>query len=423
MKQHIYSLSLAFCSLWLSVACFSQHVKVIHVDCPGRLDAELGDDRYEIDSVVVTGTLNFDDLHVLNTCCQEGELSVIDLSQAQLVDNTIPERAFFLARIGVKKGLQKIMLPEGLEKIGDHAFSRSGLCTLRLPSTVRTLGKGVFVGTFITDLVIPEGVEVISKDCFATCNKLEEVRLPSTIRILGSSAFLGSYGLKKINLPEGLTSIGPYCFSGTILQNISLPNTVTEVGKQAFSDNDSLISIKLSNALDSLPELLFWNDGNLARIVLPPNLRTIGDNVFEDCDELKKLYVPSGIPSEVTNPNRPAENPFHEIADRCTLYVPVGAKEKYRSAAYWKEFREIEETPGLPSGVAEESVLGFRVLIEDHTVIVTTGVRKPVVYGVYTLSGVCVKQMRTNTGYAEIVLPTGGMYILKIENEAKKIVL
>lgn len=80
----------------------------------------------------------------------------------------------------------------------------------KIVSTSRTLYIG---GNLVEgDLVIPEGVTSI-----------------------GSYAFSGRTGLTNITIPDSVTSIGQDAFEGcTGLTSITIPNSVTSIGKKAF---------------------------------------------------------------------------------------------------------------------------------------------------------------------------------------------
>ena len=51
--------------------------------------------------------------------------------------------------------LTEVRLPEGLNSIGDGAFSGTGITELVIPESVTSIGKDAFAGTEITSLTIP----------------------------------------------------------------------------------------------------------------------------------------------------------------------------------------------------------------------------------------------------------------------------
>ena len=188
-------LSFAFCASAQDEAVDS--VKVIReVECPadGTLEAAVGEDWAEIDSLIVKGFVHQADFPTMNRYCIHGRLSGIDLSGCEIEDNLIPEKAFdtidFEAGIRVRN-LKYITFPKSLKNIGRWAFFSSGLKQLTLPDGMEELAAEVFYcnedmsGT----LRIPEGIKEISRLCFHRCLGITELELPSTLKSIGISAF------------------------------------------------------------------------------------------------------------------------------------------------------------------------------------------------------------------------------------------
>ena len=75
--------------------------------------------------------------------------------------------------------------------------------------------------------------------CFANFINLEEIELPSTLKTLSSRPFCYIYRnkIKKLIIPEGVKTIGEFCFMGALAPNITIriPNTVKTIGADAFS--------------------------------------------------------------------------------------------------------------------------------------------------------------------------------------------
>ena len=105
-------------------------------------------------------------------------------------------------------GLKEVVLPEGLEAIGDNAFLFSGVEKVNIPSTVRTLGHNCFYYTDIETMSIPEGVERLEEGTFAACYSLKKVVLPSTLTYIGAGVFELSDALAHIEIH---TPIPPRC--------------------------------------------------------------------------------------------------------------------------------------------------------------------------------------------------------------------
>ena len=141
-------LSFAFCASAQDEAVDS--VKVIReVECPadGTLEAAVGEDWAEIDSLIVKGFVHQADFPTMNRYCIHGRLSGIDLSGCEIEDNLIPEKAFdtidFEAGIRVRN-LKYITFPKSLKKIERWAFFQSGLKQITLPKEMEEIGVEAF---------------------------------------------------------------------------------------------------------------------------------------------------------------------------------------------------------------------------------------------------------------------------------------
>ena len=129
-----------------------------------------------------------------------------------------------------------IILEEGVEEIGTHAFSKiKSLNSISLPQTLTTIGDSAFRDGALSKITIPSGVKTIGHYAFRNCSRLKEVNFNEGIESIGSSAFSGCYGLNKLDLPSTLNTIGDYAFRGcSALQCIILGKNLLNLGKSAF---------------------------------------------------------------------------------------------------------------------------------------------------------------------------------------------
>lgn len=73
------------------------------------------------------------------------------------------------------------------------------------------------------NIIIPDGIEIIGDDAFFMNSSLSSVHIPETVTTIGESAFYCCYNLTVLNLPEGIKVIGTQAFRGTLLTNIKIP--------------------------------------------------------------------------------------------------------------------------------------------------------------------------------------------------------
>ena len=169
----------------------------------------------------VTGPINGKDFEFMRSLCgYESPLSAIDLSEADVVSgegsnaNEVPESAFFPAL-----SLENIILPKSLTSIGSWAFQDTGIREFVLPKNVTSIGRDIFYNVDnLEGLSVEAGNPVF--DSRNNCNAIIETAtntlrigcrttvIPETVTAIGETALSGKRGLKEVNLPSSVTSIG-----------------------------------------------------------------------------------------------------------------------------------------------------------------------------------------------------------------------
>ena len=98
-----------------------------------------------------------------------------------------------------------------------------------------------------------------------------------------------------ISLPEGVTTLGPYLFSGSDMTSFVVPETVTSIEAGCFKDCTNLQSITLPSGLKYLGESCFSGCTGLVSIDLPSSLEYIGPSCFYGCQNLESITIPEAI--------------------------------------------------------------------------------------------------------------------------------
>lgn len=273
----------------------------------GSLARILGDRIYNVDSLVIRGTVDTTDIRTLWDASLKGRLSVINLEDADIENNIIPESAFFrkeqiapdMSYI-TTLNLRRIIFPEGLKGIDESAFAYCvNLEEINIPSSLKYLGPSVFsvcVRLKTDPLVFPEGFERIDQLALSDCYNLKgRIVLPSTIKEIGDGAFSMSK-ISSINLPEGLKKIGQAAFYACRLEEIWIPNSCQDLsGSTLFQQNYFLKRIHLPEGLDRIPNNLASACLKLQEVNIPSSVKSIGKEAFEDCNSLKKIELPNGL--------------------------------------------------------------------------------------------------------------------------------
>ena len=391
--------------------------KDITLSAPGSLASMLGDEINEIDSLVVRGPINAEDLHTIWSSSFYGRLTVANLEYTQIAGNRIPKNAFWYQSEQYTPGseyincihLRRIILPEGLEEIGEGAFCYAiDLEDVNFPSSLKAIRRRCFsdcISLNVNPLVIPEGVEEIGYMAFVNCKSLTgKVVLPTTLKRINDGAFF-STKITECNFPDGLEEIGDGAFYATRLKEAILPNSCQsfpgdshfalnyELEKMRFPEGLKVIPnsfvdncIKMTefimpNSIEVIDDRAFWQCGALKELHLSSNLKSIGLEGLYYCKGLKTISFPSTLeslgaesclywkriesiycaakipPICIDSELNPGDTPFGEYGSDFVnrtpqdtpVYVPIGSADLYRNAWGWNYFTNFIETDNFPS--------------------------------------------------------------------------
>ena len=238
-----------------------------------------------------------------------------------------------------------------LIRIEDYSFSQNQTMTsIYIPSSVTAIRQNAFRDCSTLAKVEFASIEALCKmnfyDAYSnpTINRpcslyidgeeVKDVVIPNSVTSIGNFAFFNCYSLQSIQFPETLISIGDRSFYNcSNLESVSIPESVREIqngafrltglNKVEFASIEALCKIKFDNGLlalsnpltvahhlyidgqevtevvipSSITELECTFDGAsyITSIVLPSNLKKIGNRTFTSCSSLKSINIPSSI--------------------------------------------------------------------------------------------------------------------------------
>ena len=174
----------------------------------------------------------------------------------------------------------------------------SGLSEVTVPGTVAAIPDYLFWldnqgSDGLKKVVLKDGVKKIGRESFAFQVGLSSVTLSNELTEMteiGGSAFQGCTALARIDLPSSLTTIGGSAFMSSGLTAVVLPDSVREVGAQAFRNCSKLQSVTLSSGMTTISARLFENADKLTTVTIPASIQSIGEDAFNGCDGLKTIY-------------------------------------------------------------------------------------------------------------------------------------
>ena len=247
----------------------------------------------------------------------------------------------------------ELVIPGKVKEIGDHAFSYSGgIETISIGKGVRRIGIGAFEGQErVENVVVPDGVETIGNFCFSNCYNLTSVILPSSLKEIGTGAFQGT-ALKEIEIPSGVKVIERYTFQSYQLVKVSLPKTLKRIESYAFSGCAMLEPFQL-----------------------PEGLEYIGDRAFSDCRRITEVFIPAGVKEIGNSPYNSRTITSIKVDSRNSRYEsPEGSNvliDKSTGSI-------IQGCPNsvIPQGIKEIGYAAFDGCIQIPEIIIPEGVER-----------------------------------------------
>lgn len=180
--------------------------------------------------------------------------------------------------------ITKVILPEGIEKIGAYAFANlTGLEEIVLPSTLESIEYGAFYGcNKLQKITFSNGnnLKIISKSAFEGCDLQGTVDL-SAICVISNYAFAGNQNLKGVITSDTLLSIGEYAFAGCKnLASVTITAPKVKYAPYAFTGCEALTSFYVNASV--LPEGMFYECKNMTSVSIGPDVNEIGEFAFRD---------------------------------------------------------------------------------------------------------------------------------------------
>ena len=160
------------------------------------------------------------------------------------------------------------------------------LTDVTIPATVGGYPVAELRETFkehknIRRVTLPEGLTTIGNYAFYFATKLEEVNIPTTVTTIGNMAFTGCYEVEAFDLPEGLTKIGDQAFSYCkSITEVVLPESLVSLGSSAFANCIKLETVTIPDSIKTIPYGLLSECESLSEVILPEMLTSIGARAF-----------------------------------------------------------------------------------------------------------------------------------------------
>lgn len=162
-----------------------------------------------------------------------------------LVEINIPVSVTFIGTEAFSNclSLKNIFLPGGIKKVEDEMFYNcKSLAEVKFGEGIVEIGHKVFdrnqfsYGTSLEKVILPESLERIGSDAFVHCGKLKNINFPKNLQHIDNGAFYCS-GLENVEIPNSSSSIGfsMWAFYGSSdISTIKIGEGAFLIGEGAF---------------------------------------------------------------------------------------------------------------------------------------------------------------------------------------------
>ena len=253
-----------------------------------------------------------------------------------------------------RETITEIVLPEGMTSIGDYAFADcSKVKEVIIPDSVISIYGGAFANcTELAYLRIPKSVKYITNtrvdgtnwnildnylhgcsklitagpigsscnieygwnieiphEAFWNCGNLESLHIASGITKIAEMAIYNNVNLESITVDESNTeyaSIDGVLFtkdgktlikypenkSGT---QYSVPTGTMTIGENAFNNCDNLTKVTLNEGLTQISQTAFSDCSALSEMIIPDGVTNVGACSFYGCSALKSIVIPASV--------------------------------------------------------------------------------------------------------------------------------
>ena len=318
---------------------------------------------------------------------------------------------------------------------------------VEIPNTVETIGVKAFNGNeSITTLTIPSSVKYILEGAFANCHNLTEVLGCDNLETIGAMAFRGCHHLKNITLPNKVQNILSDAF--LYVKNVEYYGTAYgkpwgaltvngyPAGDYIYADREQTrLTAYIGNSRRAfIPDgvvyigpMAFFESKNLSVIEIPSTVRNIGNMAFANCTNLTIANIPQSVSILGRSAFRDCPSVEIDIEFESAPYS-WSAKWDYTLEEGQIHWGNVPAPQPTPVAVSESAADNLQVYAHGNTIVVENAADD--IY-VYDAMGALVcrdaaRHVSTATGLgarAEIRINTAGIYIVKVGNVAKRVMV
>ena len=143
------------------------------------------------------------------------------------------------------------------------------------------------------EISLPEGITTIGAWAFSGCKSVSHITVPDGVEEICEGAFWSCSSLTEIRLPASLKKIGKAAFGRC--ENLKDENGFIILRGILFDVCEMKICAEIPEGVKEIAQSAFAAQTSLETIIFPKSLEKIRDHAFFACVNLNKLIFPEGL--------------------------------------------------------------------------------------------------------------------------------
>lgn len=182
--------------------------------------------------------------------------------------------------------------------VGEYAFYYSEATKITLPETVTAIKRcGIYNCDNLTDLTIPAGLKTLEPFSLAYLKSIKSITIPEGVTEIPMNCFMGNTTMTSVTLPAGIKYIGNGAFYKTPLTEFTFPAACEEVGDNIFQNCLNLKKVVFNSALKKTGTGVFLTCKALTDVNLEAatQLEALNSDMFVECQALSDVTIPASV--------------------------------------------------------------------------------------------------------------------------------
>ena len=185
-----------------------------------------------------------------------------------------------------KKTDGRIVIDDSIKAVSKYAFyGFKGLTALELSDGIESIGNDAFsYCTNLTDLIFKgESFKRIGNSCFYNCNAIARIYIDS-LKDWCETDFTSNYSMLN-------NILALYADGEAVTGNVTIPEGTTEIGAYAFGGYKGITSVTIPDSVTYIGSNAFANCTEMTSVAVGSGVMTVGSNAFYNCSKLNGVYI------------------------------------------------------------------------------------------------------------------------------------